>query len=101
MGVTAPSLYTAFGDKKRLFLESARRYAGDPEALTQAINQAPSAFDVTCRPLTNAAVAFTGDTTPKGCQRGGQRLSGRDRRSRCDRRYPEVDRRSAAHAHRV
>ena len=31
MGVTAPSLYTAFGDKKRLFLEAAYRYAGDPE----------------------------------------------------------------------
>ena len=31
MGVTAPSIYAAFGDKKRLFLEAMRRYAGDPD----------------------------------------------------------------------
>lgn len=29
MGVTAPSIYAAFGDKKQLFLEALRRYAGD------------------------------------------------------------------------
>jgi AcrR family transcriptional regulator len=26
MGITAPSLYAAFGDKRRLFLEAADRY---------------------------------------------------------------------------
>lgn len=35
MKVTAPSLYTAFGDKKRLFLEAVRRYVGDPETVMQ------------------------------------------------------------------
>jgi AcrR family transcriptional regulator len=33
MGVTAPSIYAAFGDKKGLFLEALRRYAGDPADL--------------------------------------------------------------------
>ena len=67
MGVTAPSLYTAFGDKKRLFLEAAHRYAGDPEAMAQAIDGAPSAHDAVREMLTAAAVAYTGDATPKGC----------------------------------
>jgi AcrR family transcriptional regulator len=67
MGVTAPSLYTAFGDKKRLFLEAAHRYAGDPEAMAQAIDGAPSAHDAARAMLTAAAIAYTGDATPKGC----------------------------------
>jgi AcrR family transcriptional regulator len=67
MGVTAPSLYTAFGDKKRLFLEAAHRYAGDPEAMAQAIDGQPSAHDAARAMLTAAAIAYTGDATPKGC----------------------------------
>ena len=67
MGVTAPSLYTAFGDKKQLFLEAAHRYAGDPEAMAQAIDGAPSAHDAAREMLTAAAIAYTGDATPKGC----------------------------------
>jgi AcrR family transcriptional regulator len=67
MGVTAPSLYTAFGDKKRLFLEAARRYAGDPEVMAEAISAAPTAYDAARAMLTRAAIAFTGDDTPKGC----------------------------------
>ena len=67
MGVTAPSLYTAFGDKKRLFLEAAHRYAGDPAAMARAIDGAPSAYDAASGMLTAAAVAYTGDATPRGC----------------------------------
>ena len=67
MGVTAPSLYTAFGDKKRLFLEAASRYAGDPEAMAAAIDGAPSAHDAAREMLTAAAITYTGEATPKGC----------------------------------
>lgn len=67
MGVTAPSLYTAFGDKKRLFLEAAHRYAGDPETMAQAIDGAPSAYAAAREMLTAAAIAYTGETTPRGC----------------------------------
>lgn len=67
MGVTAPSLYAAFGDKKRLFLEAARRYAGDQEAAARAIDDAPSARDAARAMLMGAAVTYTGDATPPGC----------------------------------
>jgi AcrR family transcriptional regulator len=67
MGVTAPSLYTAFGDKKQLFLEAARRYAGDPDVMAQAISAATTAYDAAHDMLTKAAITFTGIDTPKGC----------------------------------
>jgi AcrR family transcriptional regulator len=76
MGVTAPSLYTAFGDKKRLFLEAARRYAGDPEAMARGIEGAPNAFDAVKAILTNAAVTYTGESTPKGCLLASATASG-------------------------
>ena len=76
MGVTAPSLYTAFGDKKRLFLEAARRYAGDQEAMAQAIDGAPTAYDAARAMLAAAASAYTGETTPKGCLLASATASG-------------------------
>lgn len=76
MGVTAPSLYTAFGDKKRLFLEAAHRYAGDPEVMAQVIESAPTAYDAARRMLTDAATAYTGTTTPKGCLLASATASG-------------------------
>ena len=76
MGITAPSLYTAFGDKKRLFLEAARRYAGDPEAMAQAIADAPTAYDAAHAMLTAAAVAYTGNATPRGCLLASATASG-------------------------
>jgi AcrR family transcriptional regulator len=67
MGITAPSLYSAFGDKKRLFLEAAHRYAGDPAALAKAIQDAPTALDAARSMLVTAATGYTGESTPKGC----------------------------------
>ncbi len=67
MGVTAPSLYTAFGDKKRLFLEAAHRYAGDPKAMAAAIAGAPTAYDAARAMLIAAATTYTGKDTPQGC----------------------------------
>lgn len=76
MGVTAPSLYAAFGDKKRLFLEAARLYAGDPEAIATAIERAPTAYEAARDMLMTAAEAFTGDTTPPGCLLASATASG-------------------------
>ncbi len=76
MGVTAPSLYNAFGDKKRLFLEAMHRYAGDLEAMAQAINAAPTAYDAARTMLTGAATAYTGDATPRGCLLASATASG-------------------------
>lgn len=67
MGVTAPSIYTAFGDKKRLFLEAMRRYVGDPHDLADAFARAPTARDAVAGMIENAARLYTGDTTPRGC----------------------------------
>ena len=76
MGVTAPSLYTAFGDKKRLFLEAARRYAGDPERIAASIDAAPTSRDAARRILTEAATAYTGEATPRGCLLASATASG-------------------------
>ena len=76
MGVTAPSLYAAFGDKKRLFVEAVKRYAGDPDAMAQRIDAAPTAWQAAHDMLTSAAIGFTGETTPKGCLLASATASG-------------------------
>ena len=76
MGVTAPSLYAAFGDKKRLFLEAARRYAGDPATMAREIEGAATAYDAARAMLAGAAIAYTGEKTPKGCLLASATASG-------------------------
>ncbi len=76
MGVTAPSLYATFGDKRRLFLEAAALYAGDPEERARAIDDAPSAYDAARAMLAGAAIAYTGDATPPGCLLASATASG-------------------------
>ena len=76
MGITAPSLYGAFGDKQRLFLEAMHRYAGDSEAVAQAIDKAPTAYDAARRMLRDAAIGYTGEATPKGCLLASATASG-------------------------
>lgn len=76
MGVTAPSLYNAFGDKKRLFLEAVGLYAGDPDAMALNIENAASAYEAAEQLLTSAAVAYTSDDTPKGCLLASATASG-------------------------
>jgi AcrR family transcriptional regulator len=67
MGVTAPSLYTAFGDKKQLFMEAMHRYADERADMAKKIDAAPTAREAAQDMLIGAATAFTGKTTPKGC----------------------------------
>ena len=76
MGVTAPSLYTAFGDKKRLFLEASHRYVGDPEAMAQAFDCAETAYDAARSMLISTATAFTDEATPRGCLLASATASG-------------------------
>lgn len=76
MGITPPSLYTAFGDKRRLFLEAVQRYAGDPEASAVMIAGASSAFEAARALLTGAVVLFTGEDTPPGCLLASATASG-------------------------
>ena len=76
MGVTAPSIYTAFGNKQRLFLEAAQRYAGDPEANARAIDGAPTALAAARALLIGAAITYTGEATPQGCLLASATASG-------------------------
>ena len=67
MGITPPSLYAAFGDKRRLFRETVDRYLGGVTAVARSIDDAATA-EAAARDLLNAA-AFgdTGEDTPPGC----------------------------------
>lgn len=76
MGITAPSLYAAFGDKKRLFLEAMRLYAGDPDEMACVINDAPTAYHAARDLMTTAATIYTGKTTPPGCLLASATASG-------------------------
>lgn len=67
MGVTAPSIYTAFGDKKQLFLEAVQLYAGEPLKAVEIIDAAPDARSAAASLLTSSAIAYTGKHTPRGC----------------------------------
>ena len=67
MTITPPSLYTAFGDKKQLFLEAVQRYVSGPVTSESIIDCAPTAREAAVGLLQAAAIGFTGDSTPSGC----------------------------------
>lgn len=67
MRVTPPSIYSAFGNKKALFLEAVRLYVGEPAVSSQIIAQAPSASEAVRLLLEASVLGFTGDDTPPGC----------------------------------
>ena len=76
MGVSAPSLYTAFGDKKQLFLEAMRLYAGDPADMERMIAVAPTALHAARELMTAAIATYTGEATPRGCMLASATASG-------------------------
>lgn len=68
MGITPPSLYTAFGDKEKLFLEAIERYAlGPGSAGPRALAEEPTARGAIERWLREAADELTRPCHPKGC----------------------------------
>ncbi|MCX2860661.1 TetR/AcrR family transcriptional regulator [Paucibacter sp. PLA-PC-4] len=68
MGITAPSLYTAFGDKERLFLEAIERYAlGPAGGYPRALEEEPTAHGAIKRLLEEAAEELTRPCHPRGC----------------------------------
>ena len=76
MGINAPSLYAAFGDKRRLFLEAVRLYAGDPADMERMIAGAPTAHHAARELMTAAAATYTGEATPRGCLLASATASG-------------------------
>lgn len=67
MGVTAPSLYTAFGDKRQLFLEAMALYVGPMEVVQARLDAAPTARAAAWDLLAGAVQKMTGEATPRGC----------------------------------
>jgi len=68
LGVGAPSLYAAFGDKRTLFTEALDRYMRTYAAFTsRALAEEPRARDAVARLLREAAAAYTRPDRPHGC----------------------------------
>ena len=67
LGVTPPSIYAAFGDKKRLFQEAVQLYSAGGSASARIIGGAPTARAAAEGLLQAAACGFTGAETPPGC----------------------------------
>jgi AcrR family transcriptional regulator len=68
MGITPPSLYAAFGDKAKLFLEAIERYAVGPgSAGPRALAEEPTARGAIERWLQESADELTRPCHPKGC----------------------------------
>ena len=68
MGIGAPSLYAAFGDKRALFDEALDRYLRTYGSFTaRAIAGEPSARGAIARLLREAAAAYTEAGHPPGC----------------------------------
>ena len=67
MRVTSPSIYAAFGDKRRLFLEAVDRYLTGPVTAKSIIADAATARDAAAGLLHASVAGFTGADTPPGC----------------------------------
>jgi AcrR family transcriptional regulator len=68
MDITPPSLYAAFGDKKRLFLEAVERYEQEVSCVARkALTNEPTAERAVRRLLLDAAKSFTDSKNPTGC----------------------------------
>ena len=68
MGITPPSLYAAFGDKRRLFLEAVGLYMSGPVTSEGIFRAAPTAREAVRELLHAAALGNTqGGEVPPGC----------------------------------
>ena len=67
LGVKPSSVYSAFGDKKRLFLAAVGLYLSGPVTSDTIIDQAVSGYEAARELLRVAAIGFTGTDTPQGC----------------------------------
>jgi AcrR family transcriptional regulator len=67
MGVTPPSLYAAFGDKRRLFEEASTVYFQRTCEGIERATALPTAQEAVARMLRDTASAHTDPATPPGC----------------------------------
>lgn len=67
LGISAPSLYAAFGSKRELFAEAVARYEADPRSVTTVGLPGENAQDIAGRMFAQAAREYTSEAHPKGC----------------------------------
>jgi AcrR family transcriptional regulator len=67
LGVKPSSIYSVFGDKKRLFLEAVAKYLSGPVTSESIIAEAVDGREAARGLLRAAAEGFTGQDTPAGC----------------------------------
>lgn len=68
MGVTPPSLYTAFGSKERLYQEALDRYGASYGSFTvQALAEEPTARQAVERILRESVAVYSEGPAPRGC----------------------------------
>ncbi|MFF0529171.1 TetR/AcrR family transcriptional regulator [Nocardia amikacinitolerans] len=68
LGIGPPSLYAAFGDKAKLFIEAVANYRDTyGHFITRAIAEEPNAATMTRRILREAATEYTAPGRPAGC----------------------------------
>lgn len=65
--VKPSSIYSAFGDKRGLFLEAVGLYLSGPVTANTIIDNAATARDAARELLRVAAMGYTGEQTPPGC----------------------------------
>ncbi len=67
MGISKPSLYAAFGDKRGLFDAALKRYSAGPRAFADRAFELPTASEVVVALLKGVVEISTHTTGPKGC----------------------------------
>jgi AcrR family transcriptional regulator len=67
LGVKPSSIYTAFGDKRRLFLEAVDLYLASAGSIEDLFSDDKPVKEVARDLLVSAAIGFTGENTPPGC----------------------------------
>src|SRR4051812_35613257 len=67
MGISPPSLYAAFGDKKQLFFAAVERYVSAAESVPNCIRNAATAKQAVETMLQTSAVSQTQRGRPPGC----------------------------------
>ncbi|GAA4901897.1 TetR/AcrR family transcriptional regulator [Streptomonospora salina] len=67
MGITATSLYAAFGSKEQVFREAVELYNSDSAASEEALAAGPTAREAIETMLRENAAAYVDPSTPRGC----------------------------------
>ena len=67
LGISAPSLYAAFGDKQTLFEEAVARYEANPASVTTAGIAGTTPHEVLRLMLDRACQEYVSEAHPRGC----------------------------------